>query len=139
MITSCYTFTLIACFNCLVRFCMCSIAQFSIYYIQLQTIDFSMRLRGINFRVCGFSLPRSLVVMSVVLSGILKYRNWPIVKLNHMTGSIQFELHFDQAFSPLPSPSPRGFNIFESVRCMMPKLLTAEPCWSVTQLLELDQ
>ena len=35
------------------------IAQFRYVNIQLQTIDFSKRLRGINYRVCGGLFPRA--------------------------------------------------------------------------------
>ena len=33
------------------------IAQFRFFNIQLQTMDFSTRLRGINYRVCGVYSP----------------------------------------------------------------------------------
>ena len=60
------------------------IAQFKYVSIQRQTIDFSIRLWGINYRFCRvYSLDphriQGIYVMSIVSAWVLKYWNWLIV------------------------------------------------------------
>ena len=57
------------------------IDQFRYIIIQPRTIDFSMRLWGINTEFVGF-IPQSLVLRSIVWDWILIYRNWSIHIIN---------------------------------------------------------
>ena len=56
---------------------MREIAQFRYIKIPPKTIDLSTRLVGITTEFVGF-IPKSLMLRSIVLGGILIYRNWAI-------------------------------------------------------------